>query len=45
MARLATGRPAVPAHLDEVRLASYFAPDTVFRWTREAAWEVIAVPA
>ncbi|MFD7733415.1 hypothetical protein ACFV6F_23880 [Kitasatospora phosalacinea] len=39
-----TGQPAVPAHLDEVWLASYFAPDTVFRWSREADWEVIAVP-
>ncbi|MFE2346077.1 hypothetical protein [Kitasatospora cineracea] len=43
-AHLPVGQPAVPAHLDEVWLASYFAPDTVFRWTREADWEVVSVP-
>ncbi|MFJ8430476.1 hypothetical protein ACIQ9P_04130 [Kitasatospora sp. NPDC094019] len=38
------GEPNVPQQADEVWLASYFTPDTLFRWTREAGWEVVRTP-
>ncbi|MGW3231461.1 hypothetical protein [Kitasatospora sp. NPDC001095] len=39
-----TGNPNVPEHVDELWLASYFAPDTLFRWTRAVGWAVVAAP-
>ncbi|MEU5385514.1 hypothetical protein [Kitasatospora cineracea] len=38
------GEPAVPQQVDEVWLASYFAPATLFRWTRARGWAVVPVP-
>ncbi|MFD7639534.1 hypothetical protein ACFV4P_02660 [Kitasatospora sp. NPDC059795] len=38
------GDPAVPQQVDELWLASYFAPDTLFRWTRTFGWVVVPVP-
>nr|BEK65747.1 hypothetical protein KPHV_29740 [Kitasatospora purpeofusca] len=38
------GEPNVPQQVDEVWLASYFSPDTLFRWTRETGWEVVRTP-
>ncbi|MEU8919459.1 hypothetical protein AB0D10_00810 [Kitasatospora sp. NPDC048545] len=38
------GQPDVPPHVDELWLASYYAPDTIFRWTRTAGWTVVSSP-